>query len=84
MEIERKYLIMTPPEDLSQYPFRQIEQAYLCTSPVVRIRREDHSFYLTYKSKGLLAREEYNLPLDEASYLHLLEKSDGSCARSGI
>ncbi|MCI9582701.1 adenylate cyclase [Clostridiaceae bacterium] len=81
MEIERKYLIMTPPKDLSQYPFRQIEQAYLCTSPVVRIRREDHSFYLTYKSKGLLAREEYNLPLDEASYLHLLEKADGRILR---
>lgn len=77
MEIERKYLIKTLPDDYSRNPFHQIEQAYLCTSPVVRIRREDDSFYLTYKSKGLLAREEYNLPLDETSYLHLLEKADG-------
>ena len=73
MEIERKYFIETPPDDFAQHPFCQIEQAYLCTSPVVRIRREDDSFYLTYKSKGLLSREEHNLPLDEASYLHLLE-----------
>ena len=77
MEIERKYFIETPPDDYAQHPFCQIEQAYLCASPVVRIRREDDSFYLTYKSKGLLSREEYNLPLDEASYLHLLEKADG-------
>ena len=77
MEIERKYFIETPPDDFAQHPFCQIEQAYLCTSPVVRIRREDDSFYLTYKSKGLLSREEHNLPLDEASYLHLLEKADG-------
>lgn len=77
MEIERKYFIETPPDDFTQHPFCQIEQAYLCTSPVVRIRREDDSFYLTYKSKGLLSREEHNLPLDEASYLHLLEKADG-------
>ena len=77
MEIERKYFIETPPDDYAQHPFCQIEQAYLCASPVVRIRREDDSFYRTYKSKGLLSREEYNLPLDEASYLHLLEKADG-------
>ena len=25
-----------------------------------------------------MAREEYNLPLDEASYQHLLEKADGN------
>ena len=56
MEIERKYFIETPPDDFAQHPFCQIEQAYLCTSPVVRIRREDDSFYLTYKSKGMLSR----------------------------
>ena len=39
MEIERKYLIHTIPFDLSSFPFRTIEQGYLCTNPVVRIRR---------------------------------------------
>ena len=49
----------------------------LCTDPVVRVRREDDSYYLTYKGKGLLAREEYNLPLTKESYEHLLKKADG-------
>lgn len=77
MEIERKYLVTAPPTDYSSHPFHVIEQAYLCTEPVVRIRKEDSSFYLTYKSKGLLAREEYNLPLSSKAYDHLLPKADG-------
>ncbi len=77
MEIERKYKVEVPPKNYQDYPFHVIEQAYLCTEPVVRIRRQDDSFYLTYKSKGLLAREEYNLPLTEAAYDHLLSKADG-------
>ncbi len=77
MEIERKYLITAPLSDYSSYPYHQIEQAYLCTEPVVRIRKEDENYYMTYKSKGLLMREEYNLPLTKASYLHLLKKADG-------
>lgn len=78
MEIERKFTVKTLPVNLSSYPCRIIEQAYLNTDPVVRIRREDDSYYLTYKGKGLLAREEYNLPLNEASYYHLREKADGN------
>ena len=77
MEIERKYLVTVPPTDYSSHPFHVIEQAYLCTEPVVRIRKEDSSFYLTYKSKGLLVREEYNLPLSSKAYDHLLPKADG-------
>lgn len=76
-EIERKYLIRTLPENLDAYPYHEIEQGYLCTAPVVRIRRQDDEYYLTYKSKGLMIREEYNLPLTEASYSHLKTKIDG-------
>ena len=79
MEIERKFTVKTLPADLDSYPFRIIEQAYLNTAPVIRIRREDDSFFLTYKGKGLMAREEYNLPLDKSSYEHLLPKADGAC-----
>ena len=78
MEIERKYLVKTLPENLENYECKQIAQGYLCTSPVVRIRREDDAFYLTYKGKGMMAREEYNLPLNKDSYYHLLEKADGN------
>ena len=78
MEIERKFLIKK--EDLPEldgYSFHEIEQGYLCTSPVVRIRRQDETYYLTYKSAGLLAREEYNLPLTREAYEHLAPKADG-------
>lgn len=78
MEIERKFTITKLPENLESYPCHIIEQAYLNTDPVIRIRRENDSYYLTYKGKGLLAREEYNLPLNEESYYHLREKADGT------
>lgn len=77
MEIERKFTINKLPDNLDQYPCLTLEQAYLNTDPVVRVRRENDDFYLTYKGKGFLAREEYNLPLNEESYYHLREKADG-------
>lgn len=77
MEIERKFTIKSLPADLESYPCRRIEQGYLNTSPVVRVRREDNDYYLTYKSSGMMAREESNLPLTEEAYCHLKEKSDG-------
>ena len=78
MEIERKFTVKKLPENMSQYPCHIIEQAYLNTDPVVRIRRQDDDYYLTYKGKGLMAREEYNLPLNELSYYHLRDKADGN------
>lgn len=77
MEIERKFIPLTVPVPLEDCPYHEIEQAYLSTDPVIRIRKEDDSFYLTYKSGGVLAHEEYNLPLTEASYRKLLAKCDG-------
>ena len=80
MEIERKFLIDKIPEsiDLSGLKFRRIEQGYLCTEPVVRVRRDNDDYYLTYKSKGLMVREEYNLPLTKAAYDKLIKKADGN------
>lgn len=77
MEIERKFTVKTIPTNLSDYPCRKLEQGYLNTAPVVRVRREDDDYYLTYKGKGFLVREEYNLPLTQEAYLHLREKADG-------
>lgn len=77
MEIERKYLIPKIPSNLKITKTRHIEQGYLCTDPVVRIRRDDENFFLTYKSKGLMVREEYNLPLTPEAYKHLRSKIDG-------
>ena len=77
MEIERKFLIRQLPEHLEQYPCLQIEQGYLCTNPVVRIRKQDDSYFLTYKSGGLMTREEYNLPLPLDSLQSLLPQVCG-------
>lgn len=78
MEIERKFLIDPSKTAYKSYPFHELEQGYLSTNPVVRVRREDDTYYLTYKGKGLLAREEYNLPLTKESYEHLVKKADGN------
>ena len=77
MEIERKYLVRELPDDYERYPHRSLEQGYLCTDPVVRARRDGDDYILTYKSKGFMVREEYNLPLTRESYLHLISKADG-------
>ena len=68
MEIERKYLVRRLPDDLSKYEAKKIAQGYLCTDPVVRIRRSNDNY---------MVREEYNLPLTREAYEHLLPKIDG-------
>lgn len=77
MEIEKKYLVEKLPENLEKFEKRQISQGYLCTEPVVRIRRSDDAYFLTCKGKGLMAREEYEMPITREAYEHLLAKIDG-------
>lgn len=87
MEIERKFTIRRLPENLEQYEKKEIEQGYLCTGPVVRIRKSNEDYILTYKSKkGIVLLEnatarscvEVELSLEKESYEHLREKVDGS------
>lgn len=77
MEIERKFLVKGLPLSLEKYTKMELEQGYLCTAPVVRARHEGEEYFLTYKSGGMMARMEYNLPLDKESYEHLIKKVDG-------
>ena len=77
MEIERKYLLKKMPDNLGTYRHRHLEQGYLCTAPVVRIRKDDDRYELTYKSGGMMVRQEYNLLLTKDSYEHLKKKVDG-------
>ena len=85
MEIDRKFTVKKLPADLDSYEYHVIEQAYLVTAPTVRVRREDDSYYMTYKSIGssdtLLVHEEYNLPLTREAYETLAGKSDGNVIR---
>ena len=77
MEIERKFTIKHLPSDLDKYPYVKITQAYLCTDPVMRIRRQDDEYIFTYKGKGLMVREEHNLPLTREAFEKLLPKAEG-------
>lgn len=77
MEIERKYMIHTLPQHLEQYASHEIEQAYIITNPVLRIRKSDDEYFLTYKSSGLMVRQEEEFSIDEEAYQKLLQKTEG-------
>ena len=88
MEIERKFLFHKLPDQLDTYPHYGIEQAYVTTNPVIRVRKKtlydaasavsDCQYVLTVKSSGMLARQEFELPIDEAAYRTLCAKADGN------
>ncbi len=79
LEIERKYLPADRTEVLELIRNRigkEFTQGYLNTNPVIRVRKEDDVCFLTYKGKGMMKREEYNLPIDIDTFRHLLSKCD--------
>lgn len=86
MEIESKYKIKTLPVDLNDYQHKKIEQGYLCNDPIIRIRRSNEDYYLTYKSKinreerqsNLIVNHEVELPLTAEAYMKLKEKVEGN------
>lgn len=87
MEIEKKYLIKELPENLENFQRKKMEQGYLCRNPIIRIRKSNEDFILTYKSKFGITEEmeqharvcnEVELPLTEEGYFHLKSKVDGN------
>ena len=74
----RKYLIKEIPFSQEAYPYKELEQGYISTSPVIRIRKADKQYILTVKSSGLLERQEFELPMNEADYKRLLGKVEGN------
>lgn len=86
LEIEKKFKVKKLPRELSQYKKKVIEQGYLCTNPIIRIRRSDEDYILTYKSVfGLEDKlkekakvcHELEVPLNREGYEHLQKKIDG-------
>ena len=77
MEIERKFLVKELPEHLESYAQKRISQGYICTNPVVRIRRSNEEYFLTYKGRGKMVREEHEFPLTAEAFEHMLPKIDG-------
>jgi len=74
MEIERKFLPKSLICDLTPYKQFEIEQAYISVDPTIRLRRQNSEYYLTFKQKGLLAREEAEFTITKAQFDHLWEK----------
>ncbi len=87
MEIERKYLVKDLPFNLDEYPCYAMEQAYIFTNPVIRVRRKStitvskdyvDTYILTVKSSGMLSRQEFELELEKDAYDNLIKKAEGN------
>lgn len=84
MEIERKFLVTKLPEHLENLEKKEIEQAYLCDDPVIRVRKSNDAYYMTYKSRMGIEEEEttarvcneVELPLSAQGYEQLKGKSE--------
>jgi adenylate cyclase len=80
MEIERKFLIPTPPPHLEHFPCSRIEQAYVAIDGAgteVRIRRRGDQTTLTIKGGRGRARAEEELEIDAERFARLWELSGG-------
>ena len=86
MEIERKYLIRKMPQETADCLKLEIEQGYICRKPVVRIRKSNDDYILTFKQKhegsgksgNPLMNEEFEFFLDRKAYEHLKTKVDNN------
>lgn len=87
MEIEKKFLVQSVPGCLERYDKKVIEQGYLCTDPVIRIRKSNENYILTYKSRmgledlssgDVRINQEVEVALNRQGYEHLREKIDGN------
>ena len=81
MEIERKFLTKEIPFSLDGFVCKQMIQSYLSFQPTIRIRKSDDQYFLTVKGKGHVAREEFEIPMEQQEYEHLHEKIEGNEVR---
>ena len=85
MEIEKKFKVKQFPDNLDGYEQKHIEQGYLCVNPIVRIRKSNDRYILTYKSLAagsddkntdFRINNEIEVFLTKEGYEHLKEKVD--------
>ncbi len=78
VEIERKFLVdvdkLHSAMDLNQYESHKIEQAYISSNPVNRIRRKDDKYIFTFKGSGKTQRTEVEFSMTEEQYLALCKE----------
>ena len=92
-EIERKWRVRTLPKDYRSFPCKEMEQAYLCVNPTLRIRKEifsaqgvESSVEKTYGEENSVEKKDRKAgekDLEEKGIAQSgIEKSD--IAQSGI
>jgi adenylate cyclase len=80
LEIERKFLVREPPDELDRYPSDDIEQGYLAVTDdgvEVRIRHYGDRALLTVKSGGGGSRVEEEFEIDERRFRSLWSLTEG-------
>ncbi len=84
MEIERKFLIKSVPDLSVAKEVCNIEQAYLEFDPIIRIRKKNDEYIMTYKKRHhdikdkILVNDEIEIPLTKEIYDHLMIKRKGN------
>ncbi len=77
MEIERKFLVKTLPENLNSYPHKQLSQGYISDiNPSIRIRQLDNKYILTIKSVSNVDKEKQHLINNEIEFDITKDKFD--------
>jgi adenylate cyclase len=79
-EIERKFLVGALPDNLSQYPSKEINQGYLIISKdgtEVRVREKGDHYFLTVKSGRGETRGESEMALGESQFNSLWLLTEG-------
>jgi adenylate cyclase len=70
IEIERKFLLETLPDDIEHQPHNVIRQGYIVTesSNEVRVRAKGENYYLTIKQGSGLSRNEVEIAISEDQF----------------
>mgnify|MGYP001821485388 CR=1 FL=1 len=78
-EIERKFLVSTPPENLENFNSNEIVQGYIFISDdlEIRLRRKGNLYFQTIKSSGDLERSEYEIELTKDQFETLWPFTEG-------
>ncbi|MFI3230565.1 MAG: adenylate cyclase [bacterium] len=80
LEIEKKYLVKYMPDlsKISNLKEYVIKQAYISTTPLLRIRQRNNQYFFTYKSSGSIERTEVEELITQEQFLNLWEKIEGT------
>ncbi len=80
LEIERKFLVKSLPENIDQYPHKDIRQGYLAISEdgtEVRLRQKGKKYFQTVKSGTGKTRSEAEIEITEDQFNNLWDATNG-------